>query len=114
MSQSEPEPKPESDPSLLLPLQGFAKHSSGPIYERVYDVSPSHDGTKGQIISNPQTTGQNVFVCDSKSGNVIRTIIKGDERCADCNTSHTGFIELPQHWIGKKVLCLFQQPFCML
>ena len=53
------------DPSLAS--QGFAKHPGGPVYERVYDVGTSDDGTKGQVLSNSEAMGKDVFICDSKS-----------------------------------------------
>lgn len=78
--------------------------------EPVYDVGSSYDG-KGQIISSTEGIGQNVFVCDSKSGRIINTTIR-----AACNDNysknraeirstkdHQGKIELPQDWIGKQV-----------
>lgn len=73
--------------------------------EPVYDVSASHDGTKGEILSNPEAMGQKVFVCDSKDGNIYRTIItkRRDEKYQDYNKNHLCVIELPPDWIGKKV-----------
>ena len=68
--------------------------------EPVYDVGSSYDGTEGQIIANPQTIGQNVFVCDSKSGHVIKATIRADIHNIK---SQMGVIELPQNWIGKRV-----------
>jgi hypothetical protein len=51
------------DPSLAS--QGFAKHPSGPIYERAYDVRASpDDGTKGQVLSNSEAMGKDVFQTD--------------------------------------------------
>jgi hypothetical protein len=73
------------------------------VYERVYDVTPSHDGTKGEVISNTDIIGENVFVSDSENGHTIRTTVRRDEICTDCNISHIGFISLPQDWIGRKV-----------
>jgi hypothetical protein len=102
----ESEPDSNTEPSLTS--QGFAKHPGGPIYERVYDVGISHNGTKGQILSNSEAMGQKVFICDSKSSRVIRATIKWDEKCQDCNRSHLGVIELPSDWIGRRV---FIRPF---
>ena len=45
--------------------------------EPVYDVGSSYDG-KGQIIATKEGIGQNVFVCDSKNGNVIKATITAD------------------------------------
>jgi hypothetical protein len=76
----------------------------GSVYERVYDVRASpDDDIKGQILSNSEDMGQKVFICDSKSSRVIRSTIRWDDKCQDCNKSHLGVIELPSDWIGKKV-----------
>ena len=66
--------------------------------EPVYDVGSSYDGTEGQIIASPQTIGQNVFVCDSKSGKVIKSTVSADIH------RKMGVIELPRDWIGRRVL----------
>lgn len=90
------------DPSLTS--QGFAKHPSGPVYERVYDVRASpDDGTKGQILSNSEAMGKDVFVCDSKNSSIIRATIRWDDKCQVCNKSHLGVIEVPSDWIGNRV-----------
>jgi hypothetical protein len=70
--------------------------------EVVYTVRRSSCGKKGIFISNPETVGQRVFVSDADIGTTIKTEIKGD-KCSSCGKSHLGVIELPQHWIGKKV-----------
>lgn len=70
--------------------------------EVAYTVSRSSCGKKGIFISNPEAIGQRVFVSDADIGTTIKTEIKGD-RCSSCGKSHLGVIELPQHWIGKKV-----------
>jgi hypothetical protein len=70
--------------------------------EVAYTVSRSSCGKKGIFISNPEAIGQRVFVSDADIGTTIKTEIKGD-RCSSCGKSHLGVIELPRHWIGKKV-----------
>ena len=78
--------------------------------EPVYDVSASDDGTKGEILSSPESKGQKVFVCDSKSGSVYSTMIirrwwddKRQDSNSNNNRNHQAVIELPPDWIGKKV-----------
>ena len=60
-------------------------------------------GKKGIILSNSEDIGHRVFVSDADIGTTIKTIIKGDDKCHSCGKSHLGVIELPQHWIGRKV-----------
>jgi hypothetical protein len=70
--------------------------------EPVYDVGSSYDG-KGQIIATKEGIGQNVFVCDSKNGNVIRADVHSIENRNNNRNNHQGIIELPQDWIGRQV-----------
>ena len=71
-------------------------------------LSNSEDIRMQEQDGEQEERGENVFICDSKSGHVIRTNIRWDDKCQDCNKSHLGVIELPSHWIGKKV---FIRPF---
>ena len=70
--------------------------------EAAYTVTRSSCGKKGVFISNPEAIGQQVFVSDADIGTTIKTEIKAD-KCINCGKSHLGVIELPQHWIGRKV-----------
>ena len=71
--------------------------------EPVYDVGSSYDG-KGQIIATKEGIGQNVFVCDSKNGNVIKATIRVDiHNIKSQNQKMMGVIELPREWIGRRV-----------
>lgn len=76
--------------------------------EVTYDVGSSNDGKTGLIISNPEAIGQRVFVSDADRGTTLRTTIRGDDKCHGCGSNHLGVIELPAHWIGKKV---YVRPF---
>lgn len=71
--------------------------------EAAYNVDKSLCGKKGIILSSSQDIGQRVFVSDADIGTTIKTEGKGDDKCHGCGKSHLGVIELPQHWIGKKV-----------
>jgi hypothetical protein len=62
-------------------------------------VGQSADGKRGLIISNPEAIGESVFVSDAERGTTITTRIRRD----DHGNHSRGVIELPQHWIGKKV-----------
>ena len=66
---------------------------------------------QGQIIASPHTIGQNVFVCDSKSGNVIKATIETNTHHNHNIKSEMGMIELPEDWIGKRVLI---RPFIII
>ena len=44
-----------------------------------------------------------VFVSDADIGTSIKTTIKEEDICPHCSKSHLGVIELPRHWIGRKV-----------
>ena len=70
--------------------------------EIAYTVEKSSCGKKGNMISSPEAIGQHVFVSDADIGTTIKTTINGD-KCDHCGRSHLGVIELPQHWIGRKV-----------
>ena len=50
------------------------------------------------IMSNPEAIGQSVFVSDSERGTTITTRIREHP-----GGIRKGVIELPPHWIGKKV-----------
>lgn len=73
-----------------------------------YEVGSSNRGRRGLIISNPEAIGQRVFLSDAVRGTTIKTTIRGDDKCNGCGSSHLGVIELPSHWIGKKV---YVKPF---
>jgi hypothetical protein len=66
------------------------------MYTPVYDVAESDDGKKGVIMTNLEAIGQTIFVCDAYRGTTIRTVIS-------TANDYQGVIELPPHWIGKKV-----------
>lgn len=76
--------------------------------EVVYNVERSYDGKKGFVISDPQDIGKRAFVSCAAQGTTIKTTIRGDYKCHGCSNSHLGVIDLPQHWIGKKV---YVRPF---
>lgn len=69
-----------------------------------YEVGSSNRGRRGLIISNPEAIGQRVFLSDAVRGTTIKTTIRED----GCGNNHLGVIELPAHWIGKKV---YVRPF---
>jgi hypothetical protein len=60
-------------------------------------------GKKGIILSNSEDIGHRAFVSDADIGTTIKTTLKEEDICPHCGKSHLDVIELPQHWIGKKL-----------
>ena len=68
------------------------------VSEAVYDIGESIDGKKGVIFSNPEAIGQSFFVSNAERCTTKTTRIGRDE-----SRNHRGVVELPPHWMGKKV-----------